>query len=90
MLDNPLTRVVSSIAITGIFFGIIFILLPPYPMPEGLLIAIDWLFETLWGFDFIFPVITALSVFGLIIMVDLAFAIFKLILFFKKHLTRSV
>ena len=89
MLDNPFTRVVGGIIVGTILISVLIVLMPVYVMPLALTQAIDWAFTTLWGFDFMIPVITMMTCFGLVILTDVIFASIKLVLFFKKHLTKS-
>lgn len=87
--DNPGTRIASSIVIGAILLAVLLFFLPTYPMPSNLVDALEWVFDTLWGFDFMIPVITLMSAVGLILLVDVLFASWKLVLFLKKHLTKG-
>ena len=89
MLDNSITRMTATFVIGGILVAFIFFVLPASDMPNGLVSAISWLFNSLWKFDFMFPVLTALSCVSIILAIDILFASIKFILFLKKHATKT-
>lgn len=89
VLDNPLTRTTHNLLIGGILIILVLYLLPVYDMPSGLVSALEWLFETLWAFDFILPVLTMLICFQIVILTELLLASIKFALFLKKHYTSS-
>ena len=77
VLDNPLTRTTHNLLIGGILIILVLYLLPVYDMPVGLVSALAWLFETLWAFDFILPVLTMLICFQIVILTELLLASIK-------------
>jgi hypothetical protein len=90
MLDNPGTRTAMSVGIGILLLGILLWVLPIIPMPTALIEAIEWLFTTLWSFNFMIPVMTLVSVVGILILVDVLFASIKLVLFLKRQFFTKV
>lgn len=89
VLDNPVTRVGTAVIITGLFMALLIALLPITPLPNQVSTSLDWLFENIWLFNFMIPVSTFITCFGLIITIEIAFAGIKFLLFAKKHLTQQ-
>jgi len=56
IVDNPISRLLIAIGVTGIIMSIIIGLLPVLAMPAGMEGSISWIFEKLWEFDFMIPV----------------------------------
>jgi len=88
LLDNPITRTSLGFVIGGIFLAFMFYLLPTSDMPSGLSSALEWLFDTLWAFDFMIPVLTLLTCVSTILLIDILFGLVKFSLFVKKHITK--
>lgn len=87
LLDNPATRITASIVVGGAVMLFVFWLLPVYNMPVGLTDAVDWVFDTVWAFDFMIPVITLMTAFALVLFVDVLFAGIRLVFFLKQLFT---
>ncbi len=89
IVDNPVGRIATAIVVSVIFFGIIFAMLPVISMPVELASALDWLFTSLWAFDFMIPVATLVACFTMVIYTDIILIGVKILLFIKKHVTQQ-
>jgi len=76
ILDNPATRIGISILLTIVLVPILLLVLPVIPLPVEIGQAFDWLFNTLWQWDFIFPVNAFITMFLIAISLEIIFIIF--------------
>lgn len=90
MLDNPAVRLPISIFLGGLLIALILHFMPVYPMPQKIIDGLNWLFDTLWSFNFMLPVKSLVRIFGLIILTDVVFGTVKIILFLKNQFTKTV
>lgn len=75
-----LTRIAIGLTLITVYLS----LMPPYPVPEVIENAIDWLMETLWSFNFILPVPTILTTFNIVLYTITIVASVKLLLFISR------
>ena len=89
MFDNVAVRITAGIVLGGIILILVLWLLPTYPLPDQGKEAIEWVFSTLWSFNFMIPVRTLVFLFGLIITIEIAFLSIHLVLWLKKVFVKS-
>ena len=78
ILDNPVTRLGISILLTVILVPVILSILPIIPLPVEIGQAFNWLFNTIWQWDFIFPVGAFITMFLIAISLQILFIIFHI------------
>ena len=89
MLDNPITRIIVAVILTTVIFTLALTFLPTWALPGEVELALDWLFTSIWKFNFMIPVSTLIMAFTVIITLDMAFMGFKFVMFLKKHYTQQ-
>lgn len=69
--------------------GLVFALIPPYPLPDEIATAVTWLVQCLVNFNFLIPVSTMLQIAGLTLLCEVVFLSIRLFLFLNGYLNRS-
>lgn len=88
MLDNPITRIAIALILGALVTFFILAILPIYPLPAQFASALTYFFGVLWQFDFVFPVSTMLSLFSLLIVLEILFASIHFYIFLKNLFTK--
>lgn len=87
LLDNPITRALIGIAITGIVLSIAIMLLPAWDIPVGILGTIQFIFDKLKEFNFMIPSAVLVRALLITLTLETTFISIKILLFIVDQIT---
>ena len=86
-LTVPLVvKLLFRLALGILVMTIVLLILPAWPLPVAFTIAVEWLVDVLWGFDFVLPVNLMMTLFFYALAIDVFFYSIRLFLWIKEVL----
>jgi len=81
-----IVKLLFRLAIGIMVMTIVLLILPSWVLPPAFSIAVEWLVEVLWGFDFVLPVELMITLFFYALAIDIFFYSIRLFLWIKEVL----